>query len=1126
MKFPNFNSRLFSLVNLLLYLTILPTSTFCTLAKTSIIKLEDPSTYMYHCTNQNQQNINHFVFSGGRSPATVGKIDLSTSPSLLSFTEIPSIRDALYIRPISSEKALIAGIPNTSPNNSLILADIATGNTEQVLSTGALLYGLTLIKETVLAIAVSTSPPFPSYLFNYVNFQQILTKTDPLNSPASKAYIRQGKSVYYSTSGFGDYASFITAVDYTTLQPTATKIRSKDPNLQYFIFWACQGRFADRLIFGTTSGYLVQANYLTQEGLEDHLIDKDNRMYYFELIAGSDLLIGNSYQGNMIYLYNLTEKKFLWDIIVSKTQYSFCFNQKNFFLGHKEWGTDIIIYQPEKITECKVHDCEYCGLQKNFCIKCKSGKIFQNGNCVSKCGNKSEYNPDMNQCLFPDCPFGHYRAEPGCLQCPEGALECVAELEHTSCKIGYFLKEKLCYIDPCPNSAYHYQNRCIPWEEIEPGTGLDLENNNSTRTCRLEGCGACAANYKICKQPGTSSQVVVIASKAVELNYKWERYFNPIGEVVSLMAFFQVPVLGFSLESSIQIKNDLAILRLLEVDIGTKPNKILKNVGGSFAYSGDMKNIINSSKRSDSRKNLYKVITDIKNKPQIYMRIILYDSLWLLRIIRLALLRSAKRKGKIGAKRAIFIYYSRMLHFPIFNLLYMYVLFYCLRSVNFVLSRAENLFSFSSFFLNWNLLNIWLILADFVYFSILTYKGGSQGLVTIKKNKIAPKKSSFNEIGREAPDPKKNKPVQPVSIKKKAAIDNYNTLKLLSLQNDDLLAYWESVASTRKFNTKLGRYISYSLIFRISIHILLCLSMNISKYVRGAIFLCLLLEMVNLIVYIVAWCKGVFNNWIEAVDKLTHTVFLIIYLGIVGVMSWRKDKPNSFQNLMLFAIFGVVAMQNLMMILRGIFSILSFFFCKKKGLKTKNRFLIREGEMRQILRDTEVVRKFEMTGKLPRENMCGRVENMPTPPVVYVTSKNKSNIGSRKRFFDGNKRFFGAGSFAKPRRVSITSQLRDAKEGREKRSKHDLREVSIEVEDLELRSELNDNFTKKKMETEKNFLEVPNQVQISAEDNQNKVKSRNNFSLCDFGNVPINKRRVSRPTKNFRRIVIFYIIKE
>lgn len=568
------------------------------------------------------------------------------------------------------------------------------------------------------------------------------------------------------------------------------------------------------------------------------------------------------------------------------------------------------------VTSCDINlvpDCLECRFEDNYCTKCGNGKRVQDGKCVNACVSARYFNQYHNECFPFHCRTGQSVHRRECQTfCPEGmwiedqgcVTDCTGERVRDYngtcpfvCDSNHFLDtDKRNCVGRCSPGSYAFRGNCTEFFRVPAGSGVNWDDQNSTQECAYDNCRNCTFNRKLCWDEGFEGGIASIKTMQ-DFTYKSERVSNPPIQVSATFLSIFLEGTGSLFESNIQVKNDLAVLRLLQVRFGAKPEAFLEEAGGALGLQDSSLNYLFKSKRTDNKFSYYKVLILPTDSTQILIRLIFYDLLWILKIIRIVLIRKIGKSKKINQNLLKIATKSKEIHFVLFNSFFPYVMFYSLRLMLFFQQENFSWISWMGVLRFWNIINLGLIIYDaFLY----TYQALFQPL-------RLPEKITKKELKKRKEEEKHRKKN---GIEDPRTIDLKKTLFYLKHHNMKLQQSMLKFASEQGMRSKLGRFAAWSLILKLWAHMIVVIFMNKGIYVFLGLMICLIIEMGLLVVCVLGLKRGLFADKAILIDKTIQSFLLMFFVLLIMMIYFSNSEQGVPQDLMTIFIVILVMFQN------------------------------------------------------------------------------------------------------------------------------------------------------------------------------------------------------------------------
>lgn len=603
---------------------------------------------------------------------------------------------------------------------------------------------------------------------------------------------------------------------------------------------------------------------------------------------------------------------------------SICFNFSKKTLGFQPEGQKFIVYSYsfEETGSCAASNCLSCPDSK-ICDKCVKGFFFKEKNCV-------------------ECPF----------ECPN----CTSELDCGSVSCNWL-------------SEYLFEGRCKKYASLAENFGVDRDNGNRTINCETRTCKNCRLNSERCWDPPSDSA----GHRAVKITSSIEKIANPILEFFSggIGSLLGAIPLNFVFNSF--FKNELAILSLLEVEFGIEAEEIAKNVGSSFKLYDNSLNYVTKTKRLTNKLTKHKIRVNGVREPGILTRLIVFNILWVFRIFRTILIYFYKKKISIGKIGMGFIFYSKMLHFNIFLIVYPYILFHCSRF--FFFYRENNSSRENLIFNIWVKLNWIAIVFDLVY---------------LTRNILFANCKTFQELE------KKN--IEQKEQKTEFEICKEKTLFLTNIHNEGIYTLLVSNLTLKAMrSSKLARFQVCLLFEYIGIYIILIIGMNFKLYTKFSLIIISIVLLLDLFSYIYCLYQKHFADWVLIIDRTLQLLFHFTFIAISWIKIFWSDPKGYIENALALVFYIFLTGQNLMLLMNLVKAV--HFFVK--DWKRKSFYIVFEKKIAKREKSSipKVRRAYNIIGADRRSRVSfvgvdsieGEENQMQT-----VTCKNSSGILYRK----------------------------------------------------------------------------------------------------------------------------------
>lgn len=340
--------------------------------------------------------------------------------------------------------------------------------------------------------------------------------------------------------------------------------------------------------------------------VETGLIGGD--LKYLSFLGGSEILIIYCWTGARILFHDFSNNTPLsnsQDIYFTGYVLTLCVNRNDFVIAGKTGGyfeSFIVVKEPV----CARKGCAECRFKENYCVKCFEPYFLSNGTCVQNCDWKiHQLDSEYNECRLKKCSEGEYFDGVDCQVCEDQNCETCSKEKCFLCREGSELisgecinvEEKKCPFDSISSEG----GDCITIGSIPDGFGIDWDNGNVTKPCRESFCKKCAPNYLRCLDVRNETGLDQFQEESMEINFKLEKYLQPVAEAALTFVSALFPGINGDLDGSMKAKMELAVIRLINADMGSKPDNLLEKTAGAFGLFKNEKNLMENSRRVSTR---------------------------------------------------------------------------------------------------------------------------------------------------------------------------------------------------------------------------------------------------------------------------------------------------------------------------------------------------------------------------------------------------------------------------------------------------------------------------------------------------------------------------------------------
>lgn len=611
------------------------------------------------------------------------------------------------------------------------------------------------------------------------------------------------------------------------------------------------------------------------------------------------------------------------------------------------------------IQPCGLDNCELC--PGGTCFACSAGfKLVSKNNreCQRDCDSFGVFYNESSQ---------------NCESCADGCLDCENGTECSLCKEGEFLKENKCQVEKCEEKIDSKEITNYKISSVEkwnffkcascPANCLNCEVDNSIcqecitgynltqnlcveikkekeilkkETCRQPDCNNCTSGGKTCLDHlNTTFTTGDVISHT-------QTYSYPVLEIISGATSIFAEAVGMSWEYILQSQALLSLIKLSEVDLGTKANLFFTKIEGSFTFT--QKFPIYNSRRSSSRKVYYKIVTRIRANFGLLLRFIVYLVAWIIRLSRFWLLFSLKKKKtKFSVTKVKFISKSENFHFSLFLNSYMYIFFYSIYTLSSDLSLDwERAISLPCFL---------LCFADLIYFLCQSWRSQLRPI----SNKMCFSNNIKPQLGWEYREE--------LSLRRLGNLNQAMEKTRLNLVSGENI-----IEKIYPMLFPLKNFFYINMICRLNI-----------KFLPFISIICFIsIEILYTILQIYLLFKTKIKNYILFLSNLSQSVCFAIVLSCFGIFSLTEERPLFLQNCIIYTSTAFMCMGNFLLVSAIVWTICGICKKSKKDLGSKTGLF---------------VHKVNFNSK----KESGRNEPLRSFKVEDVQSKNNSKIPAKPK---------------------------------------------------------------------------------------------------------------------------------
>lgn len=456
------------------------------------------------------------------------------------------------------------------------------------------------------------------------------------------------------------------------------------------------GRWPSTVVYLQENGKIVEGNDLTHENLYSWSIWPSGSVSMYELVKESDFALLTSHPYKELKLWDLEADVELFSEIYTYSIFTCVYNPNNHMIALKNYEKFYYIYEI-RTENCDAANCSICKFKSDFCVKCSSGLLIENGICVTNCSNNRVpfENKYCKRCAHMmkilgvtcvlDCDlYNHYDNGAGvCKSCPDNCLKCKDENTCTSCKqnsINKFLLKGEC-VASCP---FNYKEAigtceedCPQGKKLNPISDIceDIPEPEPITEPKEE--PEQKKDEKKDEKKNDEKPVYKATEATASISADANDYIaTPVSFIGPVLQIFSLDLTGQSTIQFGQFQKLIIRLGYINLNYGSKLEKFISTNVLNSANTDPGSNWIQNTSPG-SRLSKLKLRFNFFSIWTFNVQILFFMLSFIIQIFIEIQLRRYQAKKKIKKKRAMLIYYSRRIHNLAFQSIVIDGVFFC-----------------------------------------------------------------------------------------------------------------------------------------------------------------------------------------------------------------------------------------------------------------------------------------------------------------------------------------------------------------------------------------------------------------------------------------------------------------